>query len=121
MVTSWPQDLLLQDVDFLPDCEQDSVVWTDDCNDVDIFCTTDTLETYCPGSMLLERTYDVMDACGNSTAVTQSILVEDAQPPSWLNFPEDVVVGCDSLLEAFPLAGGPQFETWSTLISFVHT
>tara|TARA_B110000003_G_scaffold133075_1_gene135123 strand:+ start:19649 stop:27697 length:8049 start_codon:yes stop_codon:yes gene_type:complete len=103
VVTSWPQDLLLQDVDLVPDCEQDSVVWTDDCNDVDIFCTTDTLETYCPGSMLLERTYDVMDACGNATAVTQSILVEDVQPPSWLNFPEDVVVGCDSLLEAFPL------------------
>ena len=103
VVTSWPQDLLLQDVDLVPDCEQDSVVWTDDCNDVAIFCTTDTLETYCPGSMLLERTYDVMDACGNASAVTQSILVEDVQPASWLNFPEDVVVGCDSLLEAIPL------------------
>ena len=44
-----------------------------------------------------------MDACGNATAVKQSILVEDVQPPSWLNFPEDVVVGCDSLLEAVPL------------------
>ena len=103
VVTEWPQDLLLQDVNLVPDCEQDSVVWMDNCNDVNILCTTDTIETYCPGSMLLERTYDVMDACGNATAVKQSILVEDVQPPSWLNFPEDVVVGCDSLLEAFPL------------------
>ena len=103
VVTEWPQDLLLQDVGLVPDCEQDSVVWMDNCNDVNILCTTDTIETYCPGSILLQRTYDVMDDCGNATAVQQSILVEDVQPPLWLNFPGDVVVGCDSLLEAFPL------------------
>ena len=98
VVTEWPQDLLLQDVDLVPDCEQDSVVWMDNCNDVNILCATDTIEEFCPGSFLLERTYTVTDACGNVASVQQSILVEDVEGPVFEDLPNEVTYACDTTL-----------------------
>ena len=99
-ILTWPEDLLLNNASEVPQCESGLVTWTDICSSATDSCFTDTVEVYCPGSYLLVRTYVVTDECGNAASVQQSILVEDVEPPTWLNFPDSMTVSCDSLVDA---------------------
>ena len=40
------------------------------------------------------------DACGNVSSATQLISVEDLQAPEWVSAPEDLLLSCDSVLDA---------------------
>jgi len=92
-----PEDALFTDVNSIPSCEESSLNWEDNCSNASWTCFTDTLEFYCPGSFLLARTFELTDDCGNGTIHVQNILVEDVAAPQWIDFPEDVILPCDSL------------------------
>jgi gliding motility-associated-like protein len=100
VLLAWPENLLLDDETNIPPCEPDSIQWEDNCSNVMLECATDTAEMFCPGSFLLNRTYTATDLCGNATSVVQSILVEDVEPPTWVDFPTSMFVSCDSVVEA---------------------
>jgi gliding motility-associated-like protein len=98
VVNTWPEDLVLTDPLNVPDCEFNALIWTDNCSDAVVDCATDTIEEFCPGSFLLERTYTVTDACGNVASVQQSILVEDVEEPVFEDLPNEVTYACDTTL-----------------------
>ncbi|MDA0946217.1 MAG: gliding motility-associated C-terminal domain-containing protein, partial [Bacteroidetes bacterium] len=92
-----PEDAMFTDVNDIPSCEETPLNWDDNCSNASWTCFTDTLEFYCPGSFLLARTFELTDDCGNSAIHVQNILVEDVAAPQWIDFPEDVILPCDSL------------------------
>ena len=98
VIDTWPADLVLSDPANVPDCESNALIWTDNCSDAVVDCATDTIEEFCPGSFLLERTYTVTDACGNVASVQQSILVEDVEGPVFEDLPNEVTYACDTTL-----------------------
>jgi len=100
IIDSWPDDVLVNAPLDVPTCDVESVVWNDACSDAEVTCVTDTLEEYCPGSFLLGRTYTVTDACGNVSSVQQNILVEDVEPPAFLNWVTADTFSCDSVVDA---------------------
>jgi hypothetical protein len=70
--------------------EFDSVTGYDACSGTNITITSVTVtNTLCP--LQVTRTWTLTDACGNSTNVSQMVIVTDPQPP---------VVNCDCLLDA---------------------
>jgi hypothetical protein len=82
---SVPADVMVDDAALLPACGDELVTWEDTCSDADVTCATDTVEVYCPGSFLLSRTFTVSDACGNSSAHVQSLLVEGRLRCGWIS------------------------------------
>jgi len=52
----------------------------------------------CPSNpLLVSRTYRVTDASGNSTTVTQLIVIADSTPPVFTTVPSNVTVTCQSI------------------------
>jgi large repetitive protein len=75
-------------------------------------CDTDVLIVYdgetrangaCPDTYILTRKWTARDNCGNTIAVTQSIVVQDLSAPVFTFVPASVTVSCD----AVPLLGSP--------------
>ncbi|MDC3044402.1 gliding motility-associated C-terminal domain-containing protein [bacterium] len=98
VISNWPEDLVLTDPANVPDCESNALLWIDNCSEAVVDCDTDTIEEFCPGSFLLERTYTVTDACGNVASAQQSILVEDVEGPVFEDLPNEVTYACDTTL-----------------------
>ena len=92
------EDLLVSDPNDVPPCSFDALVWEDACSETTLACSTDTVDTYCPGSFLLHRTYTVEDACNNATTMVQSILVEDVEAPTVMSPLEDITAACDEVV-----------------------
>lgn len=40
-------------------------------------------------------TFTATDACGNPTSTSGSISIDDTEPPTFVNFPADAMIGCD--------------------------
>ena len=69
---------------------------TDNCDpDVPIVFTETRTDGDCPSRYTLTRTWTATDDCGNSTAETQVITVQDTTPPVFTNPPQDMTVECD--------------------------
>ena len=101
VITSWPIDAVVNSSDEVPVCDIDSVTWSDNCGDVNVLCGgLDTLEVYCPGSYLLGQTFTAVDECGNSSSVQQNILVQDIEPPVFVDLPSELTSTCDNPVEA---------------------
>ncbi len=63
-----------------------------------------TLNTQCPGTYQVRRTWRATDACGNSTTASQTISVIDSQPPTFTSVPPPVTIHCTDPL---PPLGNP--------------
>ena len=101
VITSWPIDAVVNSPDEVPVCDIDSVTWSDNCGDVNVLCGgLDTLEVYCPGSYLLGQTFTAVDECGNSSSVQQNILVQDIEPPVFVDLPSELTSTCENPVEA---------------------
>jgi len=50
----------------------------------------------CPGSYIITRTWTFMDACGNSSSVSQTINVNDTVPPAVPTAPANITVTCST-------------------------
>jgi len=53
---------------------------------------------------IIIRTWSAMDACGNDTTVTQRIVVQDKEPPTF-DDPDDVTISCNENPEDFDITG----------------
>jgi hypothetical protein len=52
----------------------------------------------CPGSYQIKRTWRATDACGNSTAATQTIQVSDNGAPVFVTVPGPITIECNQPL-----------------------
>jgi len=52
----------------------------------------------CPGNYQIKRTWRTMDACGNSTAATQTIQVSDNTGPVFTSVPDPLTIECGNPL-----------------------
>ncbi|MBK9336363.1 MAG: hypothetical protein IPM98_07145 [Lewinellaceae bacterium] len=57
-----------------------------------------TVSGACPGSYQLRRTWRATDVCGNSTAATQTIQVQDTGTPAFTSVPAPVTISCNQPL-----------------------
>lgn len=62
---------------------------------ITITYTDQVVDGGCSG--VIERTYEAIDACGNSSFALQFIQLSDALPPQFDSFPDDVTVSCDQI------------------------
>uniref|UniRef100_UPI00197F32D9 hypothetical protein n=1 Tax=Maribellus sediminis TaxID=2696285 RepID=UPI00197F32D9 len=73
-VEQLPQDITV-DCDNVPDMV--TLTATDNCGTANVVPTADTTDGSCPGSYSIERTWTATDQCGNVTAHTQIVTVQD--------------------------------------------
>jgi hypothetical protein len=68
---------------------------TDNCSDVQVIFTADTLAGDCPNRYEITRTWYVEDDCGNSASHQQIVTVVDDSAPVWNEeLPQDMTVDC---------------------------
>ncbi|TAK43538.1 MAG: T9SS type B sorting domain-containing protein [Saprospiraceae bacterium] len=67
---------------------------SDSCDPSPVVTFSETQAGSCPATIL--RTWTATDNCGNAFSFTQSITVEDTQPPVFSNEPVDTVISCGS-------------------------
>jgi hypothetical protein len=69
---------------------------TDGCagNVTIVYLGQSTMNATCPGNYQINRTWRATDACGNSTAATQTITVTDNQAPTFTSVPGNVTIQC---------------------------
>ncbi|MEM8907413.1 MAG: T9SS type A sorting domain-containing protein, partial [Bacteroidota bacterium] len=56
----------------------------------------------CPNKYTEIRTWNFVDACGNASSLSQTIVVNDLIPPSAMNIPADTIINCADPLEFGP-------------------
>lgn len=78
----------------IPEAVNPSIVYSDNCQDLDLDWTEEVIAGDCPHSYTLVRNYTLSDACGNSASFTWTLSIQDNQAPVLLNVPEDEVLGC---------------------------
>ncbi len=91
-----PADIQVQCPFEVPNADINSVTATDNCDGpVTItFVDTDNGGTGCPNDpMIITRTYEATDACGNLAKCVQTITVIDDTPPE-ITCPDDIQVQC---------------------------
>ena len=74
------------------DCEADEaavLTASDNCSDVEVIFTADTLAGDCPNRYTITRMWSVTDDCGNSASHTQLVTVEDDTAPMLSNTPTE--------------------------------
>ncbi|MBI1266718.1 MAG: hypothetical protein GC193_04705 [Cryomorphaceae bacterium] len=67
---------------------------TDNCSEVSISYSQNVGSGGCPN---IFRTWVATDACGNTATVTQTIFVEDNEPPLLTGIPSNTQVSCNSI------------------------
>ena len=77
----------------------DMATATDDCGEVTVTVSTDTLFGECANSYTLVRTFTAMDACGNSTEASQTIQITDTTAPEFTFVPADELIECNISLD----------------------
>ncbi|MCC6461685.1 MAG: choice-of-anchor D domain-containing protein, partial [Saprospiraceae bacterium] len=95
--TSVPANSTIQCSDTPP--SPGTALATDNC-DLSVSVTylgESTTGATCGGSYLLQRTWLAVDNCGNSTAATQTITVQDTQAPGFTSVPNAVTIECSDL------------------------
>lgn len=69
-----------------------------------VYLGQSTTNATCPSLYQIKRTWRATDACGNTTAATQTITVVDSQAPVFVSVPPAVTVQCS---DAIPTLGNP--------------
>ena len=93
------------------ECDQDvnNLVFTGDVTDESDNCSSNLEATYtdtivdgaCAGSFTINRAWSLSDDCGNTTALVQTISVQDTTAPTFNeSLPADITVECEDLLDA---------------------
>jgi hypothetical protein len=96
--TAVPQNLTIQCSDPVP--SPGNAMATDNC-DADVavvYLGQNSGNATCQNSYQLFRTWKATDNCGNSTVVTQTIVVQDTQAPTFTSVPGNVTIQCSDLV-----------------------
>ena len=81
----WEQSELPMD-SITVDCEAPAaaiLTASDNCSDVEVIFTADTIPGGCPNRFEINRKWAVADDCGNSIEHTQVVIVQDDEAPMW--------------------------------------
>ncbi|MDG1673877.1 MAG: hypothetical protein P8H88_00380, partial [Flavobacteriales bacterium] len=94
--------------DYTVECSSDMLmadaIALDNCGEVVVTLTTDTVLGNAAGNYQILRTFEAMDDAGNTTEGTQTITVADTTSPMVI-LPADTTVACDALIPVLaPLA-----------------
>ncbi|MEM9820758.1 MAG: hypothetical protein AAF985_06790, partial [Bacteroidota bacterium] len=107
-----PADLSLACANEIPPAE--SLTAMDNCDgSIEVDAQIQILPQNCPNKFTEIRTWVFEDECGNSTSISQTIVVNDSIPPLAINVPEDKVISCEEPVEFGPAptwednCGGP--------------
>ena len=92
--TSVPADYTVECSDEMP---MEDATASDNCSDVSITVSSDTIAGDAAGNYTIVRTFTATDACGNSTSASQTITVEDTTAPE-LSIPADYTAECSDEL-----------------------
>ncbi|MGB1481681.1 MAG: hypothetical protein ACPG66_09960, partial [Flavobacteriales bacterium] len=76
----------------------EDAIASDNCGEVTISLSTQTIETDAEGDYTIERTFTATDDAGNSTSVTQVITVQDTTAPVFTSTPSDVTIECTEMV-----------------------
>ncbi|MEN9638625.1 MAG: hypothetical protein RLZZ262_493, partial [Bacteroidota bacterium] len=89
----------------IPSQNEVTVAWQDNCGNVTAEVSQVTIESDCPGSYTIARTWELTDDCGNTSSYTWNINVGDTQAPELIGVPSDMTIGCgDEIVEAVVVA-----------------
>ena len=87
--------------DYTAECSDDLIFddasATDNCGEVTIEVSSETIAGACPGNYTVVRTFTATDDAGNSSSATQTITVEDTTAPE-LTVPADYTTECSDEL-----------------------
>ena len=88
--------------DYTAECSDvlvyDDATATDNCGEVSITLTENSIPGSCAGEYMITRTFTAVDDCGNVSTATQTITVVDTTAPT-LSIPQDYTASCsDELL-----------------------
>ena len=77
--------------DYTSECSDDLILddatASDNCSEVTIEVSSETIAGDCAGNYTVVRTFTATDDCGNSTSATQTITVEDTTAPEFTEHP----------------------------------
>ena len=86
--------------DLTLDCAADDaavLTATDNCSDVEVIFTADTVAGDCPNRYTITRMWSVADECGNATSHTQVVTVVDETAPVFNEeLPADLTLDCSA-------------------------
>ena len=107
-VEDLPADATVE-CDEVPDAA--TLTATDNCSDATVTYNEVRTDGDCPSNYTLERTWTATDACGNETAHTQTITVQDTTAPTFVEaLPADATVECDAVPTAETLTATDNCE-----------
>ncbi|MFK2821345.1 gliding motility-associated C-terminal domain-containing protein, partial [Flavobacteriaceae sp. LMIT009] len=100
-VEALPADATVE-CDEVPDAA--TLTATDNCSDATVTFSEERADGDCPSNYTLTRTWTATDECGNETAHSQVITVQDTTAPAFVEeLPADATVECDEVPDAATL------------------
>ncbi len=101
-ISSIPANVTVSCVSEVPTSNTGLVVATDNCGGtVSVTVSSDVITNKtCDNRYTITRVYTATDICGNSSSMTQTILVDDQTAPEISSIPENVTVSCASEVPA---------------------
>jgi hypothetical protein len=93
VITSYPDDTTVG-CDLISFASESDISFEDNCNAAVVSIIDAFIPGGCPAGYNIERTYTVIDACGNSTSVMQTIYVVDEVAPVIFGMPSDTTIAC---------------------------
>ena len=113
-----PADLVLECADAVPAAVELSA--EDNCDGTINVMPTETItDGGCVNKFTLVRTWTFTDGCGNSSSVSQTIVVDDSTVPVLSGVPADVTVECDNVPAVAVVTATDNCE--GVVLNFVET
>ena len=91
-----PTDLKLKCGDVVPALVAPSV--SDVCGSSPVISFAEKREDLCGSSYKIVRTWTATDGCGNSTSATQTVSLDDNEPPRFVSVPSALSLTCNQLI-----------------------
>jgi hypothetical protein len=91
---NFPEDLTVE-CDQVPSNDGLEIEYSDNCTSVMLeYSGEEIIDSDCPQSYTIERTWFLADACYNNTSATWTITVVDTTAPVFTSVPEDFTIEC---------------------------
>ncbi len=99
--TSFPADITV-DCGNVPTINSANVEYADNCSFVTIGVVEESTVGICVNNYILERTWTLIDACGNINTLTWTITVEDNAASTLFGVPDDITIDCSEFASLAP-------------------